>query len=86
MGNDEQEQAIKVEPERFFYGWPRFIDIKGGKVLAVSTEDSNLRIGVEGIDVDDAREKFRQALDAWNDLHERAELKRTRRSPTLGGR
>jgi len=43
-----------------------------GGWLAASPADYPYRIGVLGDDRDEARRKFVAALDAWEELHERA--------------
>lgn len=50
---------------------PQLIERRTGGWLAVTEDDSPVRVGVVGATKDEARERFRQALARWRTAYER---------------
>jgi hypothetical protein len=64
--------TMAIQPETVTTLEPRLIERRGGGWLAVTEDDSPVRIGVVGDTEADARERFNEALAQWRAAYERS--------------
>jgi hypothetical protein len=62
---------MAIQPETVTMLEPRLIERRNGGWLAVTEDDSPVRIGVVGATEAEARERFREALARWRAAYER---------------
>lgn len=59
---------MKASTTRFTHAEPELLRCLSGRWLAVSSEQANIHIGVEGTTEQEARERFANAVAAWERL------------------
>jgi hypothetical protein len=64
-------RAMAIEAEQVTTLEPRLIERRNGGWLAVTEDDSPVRVGVVGDTETEARERFREALARWRTAYER---------------
>jgi hypothetical protein len=62
---------MAIQPETITTLEPRLIERRSGGWLAVTEDDSPVRIGVVGASEAEARERFHEALTRWRAVYER---------------
>ncbi len=62
---------MAIQPETITGMEPHLIERRCGGWLAVTDDDSPVRVGVVGDTEDEARERFRDALARWRAAYER---------------
>jgi hypothetical protein len=63
---------MAIQPETVTMLEPRLIERRNGGWLAVTEDDSPVRIGVVGGTEAEARERFHEALTRWRAAYERS--------------
>jgi hypothetical protein len=70
-GHTKGAATMAIQPETITELEPRLIERRSGGWLAVTDDDSPVRVGVVGDTEDEARERFREALVRWRAAYER---------------